>query len=362
MALQYARFSIVAAHLTLGAVLLIPLFASGEDLVVPSSPPYSSGASSDKDFVGPPAPPVQEFVGPPAPPLVENVMEALDTSRDYLSGKLVRFVSSVDQFFGDERHYQEANDSVFQLDINRVMGYGGEHRFVISGRANVHLPMAEQKLHLLLETNPDKNTLVDPKQTQPLPANEPATPQSFSAALRFIKEEAEHWHFSADGGLKFQGLNTTPFVRSRVSLATPVEEWRVKLAETAFWFNTIGAGETTQMDVERTISEPLLFRATSLATWLNDTQNFDLRQDFTVFHKLDERAVVQYQMGAIGVSNPVTHVTDYFALIAYRYRLHQDWMYYDVSPQIHFPRERSFHSSGMLALRLEMLFDESNKR
>jgi hypothetical protein len=362
MALQCARFSIVAARLALGAALLVPLFASGEEPLVPMSPSSSSGATTDKDFVGPPLPPVQEFVGPPVPPLTENVMNALDTSRDYLSGKLLGFVSNIDQFFGDERHYQESNDSVFQMDINRTMGYSGEHRYVISGRANVHLPIAEKKLHLLLETNPDKNAIVDPKQPQPQPANEPATPQSLSAALRYIRDEAEHWHVSLDGGLKFQGLNTTPFVRSRFSLAIPVEEWRVKLAETAFWFNTIGAGETTQLDVERTISEPLLFRATSVSTWLNDMQNFDLRQSFTVFHKLDERTAVQYQVGALGASKPVTQVTDYFVLVAYRYRLHQNWMYCDVSPQVHFPRERSFHSSGMLALRLEMLFDESSKR
>ena len=41
----------------------------------------------------------------------------------------------------------------------RVMGYGGENKFVLSARANVHLPIAEKKLHLLLETNPDKNAI-----------------------------------------------------------------------------------------------------------------------------------------------------------------------------------------------------------
>jgi hypothetical protein len=336
-----------AACLSLGAALLVPLFAYCDE------------------FVGPPAPTpfVDELVGPPAPPtIIEEVMSELDAPRNYLSGKLVGFVSSIDRFFGDDRNFQEANDSVFQLDTTRVMGYSGEHKFVVSGRANVHLPIAEQKLHLVLETNPDKNAVVDPKQTQLQPQNEPATPQSFAAALRYVKEEAERWHMSADAGLKFQGLSTTPFVRSRASLAVPIEEWRVKLAETAFWFNTIGAGETTQLDFERTISEPVLFRSTSVATWLNDTQNFDLRQDFAIFHKLDERAALLYQASVIGVSKPVTQVTDYVVLIQYRYRLHQKWMFFDVSPQLHFPRVRNFQLSPLLSLRLEMLFDESKTR
>ncbi len=286
-------------------------------------------------------------------------MSMMDTPRDYLSGKLVGFVSSVDRFFGDDRHYQETNDSVFQLDIYRVMGYGGEHQFVLAGRANVHLPIAEKKLHLLIETDPDKNATVNPNQTQTPPLTQPTTPQSYGAALRFIRAEAERWHFSADGGLKFRGLNTTPFARTRASLEAPVEQWRIKLAETVFWFNTVGVGETTQLDLDRPISEPLLFRATSVAAWLKDTQNFDLRQDFALFHQLDERTALLYQASVIGVSQPVTQVNDYVVLMQYRYRLHRKWMFFDVSPQLHFPRDRSFHLSPPLSLRLEMMFDES---
>lgn len=60
----------------------------------------------------------------------------------------------------------------------------------------------------------------------------------------------------------------------------------------------------------------------------------------------------------IGVSQPVAHVTDYVLLMQYRYRLHKKWMYFDVSPQLHFPQERAYSLSPMLSLRLEMLFDE----
>lgn len=285
-------------------------------------------------------------------------MNMMDTPRDYLSDKLIGFVSSVDDFFGNERHYQETNDSVFQLDTIRVFGYGGDG-FILSGRANVHLPTAEKRLHLLIESDPDKNATVAPRQTQLQLLNQPTTPQSYGAALRYVKEIAERWHLSADGGIKFHGLDTTPFVRARASWAVPVDQWRSTLAETAFWFNTIGAGETTQLDLERTISESVLMRATSVATWLNDKQNFDLRQDLSAFHTLDERTALLYQASVIGVSQPVTQVTDYVILMQYRYRLHRKWMFFDVSPQLHFPRDRSYRLSSLLSVRLEMLFDET---
>jgi hypothetical protein len=329
MVLHTTRISGIAARLTIGFVLLVPLFAFCD-----------------------------EFVGPPAPPTAADEIIVLDKPRDYVSEKFVDFVSSLDRFFGDDRHYQETNDSVLQLDVARVMGYGGEHNFVWSGRANVHLPIAEQKLHLVLETDPDKNAAVDPKQKQSSPLQQPTQPKSYSAALRYMQKEAQLWHFSADGGVKFHGLAATPFVRSRVSMPYAGQVWHSNFAETAFWFNTIGVGETTQLDIERSISEPVLFRATSVATWLHDKQNFDLRQDFSLFHKIDERTAMLYQASAIGVSNPQTEVTEYVVLALYRYRLHREWMYLEVSPQLHFPRALDFHTNSLLSVRLEMLFDD----
>jgi hypothetical protein len=301
----------------------------------------------------------EEFVGPlPLPPPPDE-LNALDMPHEYLAGKFVNFVSNVDRFFGDDRNYQESNDSVLQIDLVRVIGYGGERKFVPSARAKVRLPIAEQKLHLLLETDPDKYVAADPKQTLITPLKKPSTPQSYAAALRIEKTEAERWHYSADGGVKFQGLSSTPFVRARASLAEPKGEWTMKAAESLFWFNTIGAGETTQLDMERPISEPLLFRATSSATWLRDTLNFDLRQDMSVFHTLDERTAVLYQASVIGVSRPHVQLTDYVVLLLYRYRLHRDWMFLELSPQVHFPKDREFRPSSLFSLRLEMLFDGS---
>ena len=119
----------------------------------------------------------------------------------------------------------------------------------------------------------------------------------------------------------------------------------MKAAETVFWFNTTGVGETTQLDFERPISEPFLFRATSSATWLNNRQSFDLRQDFGVYQTVDERTAMLYQASAIGVSDSSAqaYATDYVLLMLYRHRLHREWMYLEISPQLHFPQDEEFH-------------------
>ncbi len=246
-----------------------------------------------------------------------------------------------------------------QLNIVRVAGYGGEHKFVWSGKANVRLPIAEQKLHLILETDPDKNATINPNQSQSPPLKQPSTPQSYAAALRIDRIEAERWHLSADGGLKLQGVHSSPFARTRALLAVPVDLWQARFEETAFWYNTTGIGENTQLDLDRPISGTVLFRATTVAAWLKSTHYFDLRQDLSVFHKLDDRTTLLYQLSAVGVNSPHTQVNDYVLLALWRYRIHRNWMFLELSPQLHYPKVLNYRRSPALSMQLEMLFDET---
>ena len=296
------------------------------------------------------------------PSLIVDPFSYVDEERDYLSSKFVNLTRSLDSFFADDRNYQESNNSLVQLDLVRVAGYGGDRKFVLSGRAKLDLPSTQKRFHLLLETNPDKNVTGEAVQNQTTPVNKVVAPESYSAAVRYekAKEQEKPWHLSSDLGVKFQGIHINPFARARGSYAVTVNDWRVKAAETVFWFNTIGAGETTQLDVERILSEPMLFRATSNATWLNDKQNFDLRQDFSVYQNLNERSALLYQASMIGVSNPQWQLNAYVALVQYRYRLHKQWVFLEVSPQVHFPKADNFKVNPALYFRLEMLLDKSN--
>lgn len=287
----------------------------------------------------------------------------MNAPRDYLSEQFVDLVAKLDGFFGNDRNYQESNDSVLQIDATRVMGYSGQQQFVWQGKAKVHLPQAEKSLHLMIESDADKNSANASSQVQAgQPTAATTAPSSYALGLRHeLKSEDDRWHFGTDGGLKLAGLNTSPFLRARGSYSMPLDAWRMKVAETAFWFNTTGVGETTQLDFERPLSEPYLFRTTTSATWLNNRQSFDLRQDLSLFQTVSGSTAMLYQASVIGVSDGSlqAHTTDYVLLMLYRHRLHRDWMYLEISPQLHFPSERSFKQNGTLIFRLEFLFDRS---
>ena len=281
----------------------------------------------------------------------------LDVPHDYVAQKFVGMVDGIDRFFGDNRNFQEGNPSSFQVDLTKVAGYGGDGRYVLDGRAKVRLPNTEQRLRFLLESNPDQNPGGETPISQTPVLTNATTPSSYGAALRYEKVQESPWFFSTDAGVKFQGLDSSLFTRARGSYYVILDQWRVKFAASPFWFNNLGAGVSSQLDMEHLLSAPVLFRASSSATWLKDQQNSDLRQDLSIYHTLDERTALLYQASAIGATQPQYHAADYVLLVLYRYRLHQKWLFFEVSPQLHYPQIRNYQPSPMLGVRLEMLFD-----
>ena len=332
------RFSL---GVLLGSALFIPVNLLAEELSAASAPVQTT---------------------PPSAPQPER-LAALEKSHDYLAEKIVRLANYLDRFFGGNRHYQESNDSAVQLDLTRVVGYGGDPKFNLAAKANLRLPATEGRLHLLLETDPEQNT-TQPTQDQVAannnksitPGSKVASSGNLALAGRYENSDENFWHVRTDGGLKFP-IPITPFVRTRASFEKPLNEWRLKGSQSLYWFKNLGVGETTQVDLERFISEPMLFRASSNATWLKDRKNFDLRQDFSVYHTLDDRTALLYQASVIGITNPQAQVMDYVVLMLYRRRIHKDWVFLELSPQLHFPRERNYRLSPTLSMRLEMLFE-----
>ena len=342
--------------LLLVIALLFPLTLLGAEQTVPQTPRPLPQAESSVPQASPSDSQAASSV--PQTAIVDR-FGVIEAPRNYLSEKITGFASYIDRFFGGDRHYQESNQSVVRLNLSRAIGYGGDRKYDLAARLNLKLPATKGRMHLLLETDLENNINAEPTPGSTALSNQVVVPRSIALAARYATPEDHVWHFSTDGGLKFP-IPVTPFVRTRASYSVPMgTQWRLKVAESVFWFNTIGVGETTQLDLERFISPQVLFRASSYVTWLNDKQNLDMRQDLSVYHTVDDRTALLYQASVTGVSNPAYAATDYILLMLYRYRLHRNWLFFELSPQLHFPQAMQYHSSPALTMRLEMRFDDS---
>lgn len=338
-------------RLLLVGVLSFALQAVGAETAVPE-PVVTEPAATE--------PVVTEPIAAAPPPLtpVSDVFDPLESTRNYLSGKFTRLASFLDSYFGGNQHFQERNPSVMYMNLSRANGYGGSDKYDLAASLNLRLPISEGRVHLLVETDPERNLEDEPVKSSTVMNTKPATRKSIALAARYALEAKNGWSFRSDAGIKMP-FPAQPFVRAKVGYSTPIEDWRLTLGETVYWFSKDGVGDTSQIDLERQVDPHILFRATSIAVWLKDKDNFDLSQSFSFYHTVSDRTSLIYQASVFGISDPKPQITDTVFLVFYRYRLHQKWLFFEFTPQLHFPTANKYAVSPALSMRLQMLFDDT---
>lgn len=295
----------------------------------------------------------QEQMQDAEPPV--RLPKSMDIGHDAVEEGVNLFVNWVDEFFGGDRVFEESRDNYVRLRIGKIIEEGGRINNDTRVSAQINLPRTEDRLKLLITSEPETEEVagsLQPRET----VTGISTNNETATALRFVARETNVWNIHADAGVRYRS-GVDPFSRLRVRRTIALTPWTVHLAETLFWYDSLGRGETTHVDFERPILDgKYLFRATSEATWRDQTDYFDLTQDLTLLHRVSSRRSVIYQASVFGITEPIEYVTDYLLGVRVRQLIHRDWLFFEINPEINYPKELHFKAVPTLALRLDIIF------
>ncbi|MHB8767338.1 MAG: hypothetical protein ACYDA8_23775 [Deferrisomatales bacterium] len=315
--------------LVVGAVLLTPPGAFGEGHPEPEAPP-------------------------PA-----GAWEYLDRPHQEVSRRIEAYSRRLDSFFGGQRAHEEDTGSLLLVSGAVTIGEQGKTELGHVVRARVVLPHTRDRFNLLLESDFD-----DDERRLPLSqgqaervVEEPRRPTGYAAAIRYSTPEIRKWHFNAGAGVRLRVL-PDPFGKVRARRSASLGAWELRLAETLFGSESEGFGETTRLDLDRPLAEALLLRCTSEATYRLREEEFELTQGLFLFHALSDRAGLRYGATVTGESEPHVRATEYALGVVYRHRIYRKWVFFEVSPQLSFPRVEGFSATPTITFRLETRFGE----
>jgi hypothetical protein len=286
------------------------------------------------------------------PPVI--LSKSMDAGHDEIEERVNLFVDWVDEFFGGDRVFEETRDNYVKVSIGKIIEEGGNVNNANKLSAQINLPRTEDRLKLLITSEPETDEIagnLQPRET----LSGVDTSNEQSTALRFVARETDVWNIHTDLGVRYQS-GVDPFGRFRVRRTVALTPWTLHFAETFFWYDSLGRGETTHVDFERPVNSLFLFRATSEATWRDQTDYFDLVQDLMFLHRVSDRRSVIYQASAFAVTEPVEYVTDYLLGIRLRQLIHRDWLFFEINPQINYPKELHFKAVPTLTLKLDVIF------
>jgi len=295
---------------------------------------------------------------------IENIQESsmLSQSADWLieqrnewSTLIGDTGAQLDSFFAGQDIERLPNGSFLRLGLESKYFKKGKLTLEPVFRFKLDLPTLQERLKLVLESDlPEQKTLNESKLESAL-ANEERVSGNTTGALQLIFDSAKKWRLSTSIGIRLH-TSLNPFWRARTRRTWELEQgWHLKTAQNLYYFHDDGWGESTQLTFEKAIHS-YFFTSTSEARWQHDERVMEFAQVFSSKKKLSAIRAIKYSVGILAKNQPNVNVTDYYFNTTYRRLIYKDWLFYDVTPELLFPREDSFKANPSILLRLEVVF------
>jgi hypothetical protein len=162
---------------------------------------------------------------------------------------------------------------------------------------------------------------------------------------------------SSDAGIKLR-TPLEPFARARLRRTWPLGDWQLRFKESLFWFDSRGGGQTTEIDLDRWLSERFALRASGRYHWMNEDDELLLDHGVSLYQILDSRNSLAYEAGVEASNRPVLRSEQYRLGVRFRRRVHEDWLFLSLVPDVIWRREEGFRPEPGLLIEFEMLFGE----
>ena len=294
----------------------------------------------------------------------ENTM---DSAHARLQQNILDQTVRLDNFFGDERavNLRETGYELRWRNSFRIED-GGSLVFGTSVRAHFVLSKISERLRLVItgEDEPTPFTRSLPKDPGS-PGFDRTTPAAHFAntELRYDLIRNSDMNLFLGTGVRLT-LPLEAFVRSRFQYNHRFNDKSLmRLAETVFVKNTDLFGETTEINLEHLLDKNTILRWSSAGTASEEIKGLEWGSELSLIKGLQEGRAVTLMGGAYGNTTSSAVADNYRLLARYRSNFLRTWLYYELEPEIAWPRDHNGRYPATLAftLRLEVVFQGNSE-
>lgn len=266
---------------------------------------------------------------------------------------------SIDGFFGSTDALTVENDSYLRLNYETEWFEGRSNRHDLGVRFRLDLPTTEKRFRLVIENEPEETRGALAGQETSL---NKITDKSLQGLLIGIKQlshydKRQRWNTELGAGIKLR-LPPDPYLRvitqrQWVLINSP---WLLHSNNRLSWFNHDGYSARTRWELGRPVGDERYFRLLSNLQWRETEDTLEYSQTIELNHRLSQRSIIRYSGVVLGESASNPAIEDSYLELRYRRNLHQGFIFLDIAPSLHFPREDGRKPRWALGVSLEMYF------
>lgn len=359
---RYSFILIIMMVLAISSAFSLPAAAGAPDdawgtepIILDGIPPIFSTATATGEEGEPPEVPFKQDMlrmGPKGPTF-------LDTFQAGITKNILRSSRWLDSFFYDPRYAAEENQT---RAVVRYEGFIENHaHWVLKAKVKLVLilPQLKNKANLVIAGDPDEDT---PGQLGQGPLTSPApngnANRNTTAALGYQIKSDKRRNISAKIGVRYRSGHIVSFVRPYFRRLYNLEGWDLRFTqEFPYWTDTKWSSSTT-IDLERPLGETFFFRTSLNGSWYQHVPGYYYGLVFSLTQPLSTTSALSYNLGGSFQTGAHDVLQTVVIDTRYRQRFWRDWMYFDITPQVRFPRDRRFNPVPGILFAIETQFGQ----
>lgn len=286
-----------------------------------------------------------------------------DQTHDYIEQNILEHVVRLDDYFGSVRteNMRQARYLLRWRNSLRINN-DGKLKPAMTVRANIHLSAINERLRLSIAGDD-----LPESKSQSLP-EDPGNPgldrtshptRLVSTELRYMLLQSATIDSFLGAGIRLT-LPLQSFVRARYLYTHQVSDIAlVRLGETLFLKNRDGFGATTEVSLERLLDPNTLLRWANSATVSQSISGMEWGSELSLIRELSLLRAATITGGVYGDTTSAAVVTNYRLLANYRCNFLRHWLFYEIEPEVSWPRDASgsYSANFAILLRLDIMFE-----
>ena len=300
-------------------------------------------------------PDTEKDAKPSEEPFLERYGQKADSFQTALSNRITTSADWLDSFFQADRMEIEENKTSLRLKLSSFFEEGETYDVKLSARLRLALPGLEDKFHLYINSVFEED---DISVTDPL--NEPSdvnnTEKNTDVSLRYFFKAAKKRNFSFRVGVRFDKFTPELYAGPRFSLSNGFGQWTIRFTDKLTYFTDNGWENRSDIDFERALADNLFFRTNLKGSWYEDAPGYFYSLNNTLFQTIDADRAIAYQQNTYFQTSPCNELSKVLVRVKYRSRIWRAWLFYEISPQMTFPREHDFDAIPGITVSLEGVF------
>jgi hypothetical protein len=295
------------------------------------------------------------------------ISTTVDKTHEGFERNILEQVIRLDNFFGNVKtENQQKTEYQLRWRNSLRVEQGGQVKFGTTLRANVQLTRINERLHLVVfgenEPEPFSSSLPEDPGNPGFDRNSPSL-RIVNTELRYDFIRTPLLGIFLGAGVRLI-IPPESFVRSRFQYTYRISDVALlRCTETLFVKKFEGVGETSEIDLERLLNRKTLLRWSNTGTVSYDIKGMEWGSELSLIRELSPRSGITLAGGVYGTTRTNVVVENYRMFARYRRNFLRSWLFYELEPEISWPRgaDGSFPASLALTFRMEVVFQGKEK-